>query len=546
MSNLSNIYPKKDAAILLAAMIIDKIKKKENINFDNNISVETINKYLPEIKKSIPDIEKYLSDHFCNKSKKSSDSYDQLKNNKQNKQKFINIEHLNEDKNNNITDDVYHKLTNKKMKKNKNNAMISVLAKRLHTKKSKEETFKHSDQNKSDSSINNRSESLTLDDIKENKEENSYNECFSSKKNNELVKIYTDHTKKCHSNETNEYLSSEENKNENPQSADISISKSDKKSDNTKSNINECIKKVKTQLDKISSSENRRSDESDDCINYDNKICIEHIENNMDENNEKNATNWDLCEFNKYGEFTINENLDLFHKKAKIIIACYKKKLLEFIENKNILENSLSKCRIKNNFLKEKIIKCNTLLEKQKKKKIIIIEKVNKCESELYHLIKKYSILEKEYHDKKNTNNYNKTPKNTMMELESIKNKLKCYEHKKKSIKNIVNNLQEKLNICKKNKANLLRINEKLKLSMKKCNNNNVKYKCSIKVLEEEICKLNNKLEPLVHQNKDLDKENSNLRDKLTDTLNTLKWLCDKYFTLKKKCDKKIKSKNNS
>ena len=137
--------------------------------------------------------------------------------------------------------------------------------------------------------------------------------------------------------------------------------------------------------------------------------------------------------------------------------------------------------------------------------------------------------------------NCNKKNKNTMLELESIKNELKKYEHKKNSIKIRVNELQEKLDICKKNKANLLKINDKLKISIKKCKKNNIRYTCSIKVLEEEIHKLNSKLKLLVQQNKDLHKENSNLKDKLTGTLRTLKWLCDKYMALKKKCEKKSK-----
>ena len=308
--------------------------------------------------------------------------------------------------------------------------------------------------------------------------------------------------------------------------------------DESKSDIDERIKKVKTQLDKISSSDENINNNNND------KIHIEHTKNDKDN---KGILNWIYSnDTDKISKHDNNEELDAFRKKiikkAELIISCYKKKLLEYVENKNTLENSLSKSHIENKKLNEKLQNCHESLKQQEKQKVIIMDQVSKCEKDLAILLDKYSILKNDYMKKKNiyeTSN-NKSSK-MLAELDFIKKELKKYDQKKISIKNLVNNLQKDLNVCKQNKINLLKTNDKLKLLIKKCNNENVKYSSSIKELKEQIHKLDNKLHITVKQNKELGRENYNLKDELSNAHQTLKLLNAKYSILKKKCERKTK-----
>jgi len=174
-------------------------------------------------------------------------------------------------------------------------------------------------------------------------------------------------------------------------------------------------KKIKLQLDKLSD-----FDDDDKCEenNYDDKACIEHICKiecrEVSEDEEKCASDWDLCELKKKtckpckyecGEFAINEDLDIFKnkviKKAEVIISCYKKKLLECEENKCELENCLQKCKHKNSILEKKLEKYQNSLKCCEDKKKNIMHKAKQCEKELACLLEKYFNLEVEYKKKK-------------------------------------------------------------------------------------------------------------------------------------------------
>jgi len=124
--------------------------------------------------------------------------------------------------------------------------------------------------------------------------------------------------------------------------------------------IDDRIKKIKLQLDKLSDTHEEQCDDDSDC---DDKEHIKHIGEiecrEVTDEEEKSVSNWDLCEFKKIckpckhecGQFAIDEDLCTFKnkviKKAEIIISCYKKKLLECEENKCQLEKCLEKCKQK-------------------------------------------------------------------------------------------------------------------------------------------------------------------------------------------------------
>jgi len=109
----------------------------------------------------------------------------------------------------------------------------------------------------------------------------------------------------------------------------------------------------------------------------------------------------------------------------------------------------------------------------------------------------------------------------------------------KNKLKEEVERLYCTLEACKKDKAHLLKIIAQLEGRIKKYERENTKLECFVRELKEEIYKLNHKVKLLICQNKELCKENTDLRKQLGKVLSTLKCLCDKYNALKEKCRRK-------
>ena len=502
MSELLNTSYTIGITFLLVTMILKKIKKMEGIETDE-ISIDLINKYLSEIEKYLPEIREQLPEltKICLKNKINSMPNIEKNDNEQishnNKTKHVKqidkndndlapdpnvsgeqgseaisphiaddqINHNNKTKHikqidkNSIeckNNDGYHKIYNDiyiKILSHKNNCdNITESECSSESDKCSSESDKcGSDANKCTSDSESDSDKCSTNSNSDKCSTNS-NKCSS-----DFDKCSSDFDKcesvKCKSEDNfSEYECVENNKcnhciNDNNLNRQKSLEEYKKNND-----IDDRIKKIKLQLDKLSDLEEeqcKEDNENDDC--YNDKAYIEHIGNiecrEISEEEEKNASNWDLCELRKKtykpckyecGKFAINEDLDIFKskviRKAEVIISCYKKKLLECAENKCNLEKCLQKCKKRNEILEKKLKKCYNFLNCCEGEKKNIMCKAKKCEKELACLLEKYYTLECEYGKKKRELDkcHNKN-KHLLRELQYIKCELeKCLCNKNK------------------------------------------------------------------------------------------------------------------
>ena len=322
------------------------------------------------------------------------------------------------------------------------------------------------------------------------------------------------------------------------------------------------IKRIKCHLDVLTDdTDDEKSEDYFGCRGCNDKTYIEHINEiecrEISEEEERCASEWDLCELKKKtckpcqhqcGEFAIDEDLNIFKKrvikKAEVIISCYKKKLLECEKEKCELERCLEKCRQRNEVLNCELNKCNGSVKKCEEKKKDIMCSAKKCEEQLKCLLEKYRELEEEYKKKKSElEKCHCKNKRLIEDIQQLKHELEKCLCEKNKLKEKVEELFSALIECKKEKAELLKIIQKLKEKLKKCECENTKLQYLIRELKEENHKLNKKVNLLICQNKELAKENADLKRQLGKTLATLKCLCDKYNALKEKCAKKQKRK---
>jgi len=310
-------------------------------------------------------------------------------------------------------------------------------------------------------------------------------------------------------------------------------------------------------LDKLSDIDEEQCDDDDGNDDCDNGRYIQHIGEiecrEITEEEEKSASQWNLCELKKKtpkpckyecGEFAIDEDLNVFKNKvihkAEIIISCYKKKLMECEENKVNLEKCLQKSKHRNSLLESKLQKCHDFLKTCELEKKNIMQMAKKYEKELIALLEKYQEIDCEYKKKKEElQKCQGKNSHLVVEIDQLKCELEKCLHDKNKLKVEVEKLYSSLQSCKKDKHHLLKVISKLKEKLKRCECENTKLECTIRELREEIHKLNKKVKLLIHQNKELAEENQDLRRKLGKTLATLKCLCEKYNALKEKCKHK-------
>jgi len=117
-----------------------------------------------------------------------------------------------------------------------------------------------------------------------------------------------------------------------------------------------------------------------------------------------------------------------------------------------------------------------------------------------------------------------------------LKKQIEILVCEKEKLAETVDKLCKALECCKNDKKQLLAIIAKLREKNKKYEEQNAKLEFLVRKQREEIEKLNNKVKLLICQNKELEKENHDLKKKLAKILDTLKCLCDKYNALKKRC----------
>ncbi len=496
---------------LLISMIIKKIQKLEGVETEE-ITIEIINKYLPEIEKHFPEIRKQLPqlEKYCRKQKL----------NKHKKQ-----EH------------------HKKCDTSDSEDYKKIIR---HFKPLKEESEPHNYHEFSTSHC---------EPIKHLPKNKYHCDCYVKSESSESsesleCKPCSKHHKH-YDTDTSDEKSSEYSASSEKDS--VCSEHIDKKKKHCKkicepNEIDDRIKKIKVQLEKLS--------DTDEEFDYDDKEHIKHINDfkckEVSDEEEKSASHWDLCELKKSckpckhecGKFAIDEDLHVFKnkviKKAEIIISCYKKKLLECEENRHHLEKCLEKCRKNNCILEEKLDKCHCFLKECEEDKNKIMHKAKKCEKELAFLLKKYHELEREY--KKKKEELEKCRCNNahlIKELHNIKCELKKCLHEKDKLRKEVEKLHCALEACKRDKKHLLEIIHNLKEKIKKCECENSKLECIIRELKEEIHRLKRKVDLLICQNKELQEENDDLKKQLGKTLTTLKCLCEKYNALKEKCKRK-------
>ncbi|XWV24772.1 hypothetical protein QJ856_gp1011 [Tupanvirus deep ocean] len=559
---------------LLVSMIIKKITKLEGIETDE-ITIDLINKYLPEIEKHLPEIRKQLPQltKYCTTNK--------------DKQKILEKEFHkyyedSSDSDYNKVSKQFKPLKDNSSETNEQDFNTSNCIPVKHVTKNSCDNFKkiYNDEFVKLSTYKQDKQSIKNEHCKpyydSSSSEESTTECYEKKiichtlkkcdKNSSDIKeIKSFDHKKCKCIESNDDTNtSSDNNNSSSESCKhdkfkCKINDTSNSSSCVETNeINDRIKKIKIQLDKLSNiEEDQCEDDNDDDYECDDKAYIEHIVDiecrEITEDEEQSASKWDLCDFKKKtskpckyecGEFAIDEDLNVFKtkviKKAEIIIACYKKKLLECAKNKSELENLLQKSKQRNCLLEEKLKKCHQFLKNCEIEKKNIMHKAKKCEKELVCLLEKYHRIEYEY--KKKKDELDKCHgKNALLakEVHELKCELDKCLHDKNKFKDQVEKLFCALESCKKDKKHLHDVISKLKEKLKKYEHENTKLECTVRELREEIYRLNKKVKLLILQNKELSKENTDLRKQLGKTLATLKCLCDKYNALKKKCKHK-------
>jgi FtsZ-binding cell division protein ZapB/uncharacterized coiled-coil protein SlyX len=541
---------------LLVTMIVNKIKKLEGIETEE-ITIESINKYLPEIEKYLPEIRKQLPELTkyimensikksgrndcceCHKDISSSDEFDcecsdEFDCECSNKSKHIpSIKEKSDDDgqdDSNISQYIPVKHIGQKWKQNKNECINDEYRRVCEDKYTKFLIHKIEHNKKSDS--------------ESHKSDDSFSECDCESRQCNKCNRYSNESDNCE-NSSDTHLDCEKS----PISEKLLTCSNEKTNE-----INDRIIKIKLQLDRLSDLEEEQCEDDDDYC--DDKAYIEHIGKiecrEISEDEEKCAANWDLCELKKThkpckyecGQFAIDEDLNVFKnkviKKAEIIISCYKKKLLECEKNKCHFEKCLQKCKKRSIVLEKELGKCHNFLKCCEEEKKEIMRQAKKCEKELACLLEKYFVLECDYKRKKEELEkcHNKN-KHLVEELHRIKCELDICLSNKNKLKEQVEHLYCALESCKKDKARLLEIISKLEEKLKKCEHENTKLECLVRELKEEIHKLNKKVKLLIHQNKELAHENADLKKQLGKTLTTLKCLCDKYNALKEKCKHK-------
>lgn len=513
-------------SLLIISMILKKIKKIDGINPDE-ITLDIINKYLPDIEKYFPEINQQLPQLTKYLTEKSTDT------NYEDKQKCQNYDFntptCHPIRNDNVSDnDLYHSIS-----KNNNHVKIEICDNNPDDKVNIEVC-------EPVCQIDSESNDIELSEIcSHGYRKYRCHKCLLLTDSCDIdinIDIFNfDDDIECNvppKCEPNICVPS-----------DFPISRNFNQND-----IDDRIRKIKQQLDDLSDSEEDLDED---------KIYEKHIDKfecrEISEEEEKCASEWDLCEFKRNvckpckhvcGEFAINEDLDVFKnkviKKAEIVISCYKKKLSECEEDRCSLEKCLKKCREKNRILSEKLRKCHERLECCEKEKCQIMIRAKKCEGRLSLLLEKYQKLECEYRKKSNELRKCQCKNSELVkELLEMKCKLEKCERSKEILKGKVEELYRSLNCCKKDKLRLVKIVSKLERRVNKCECENTKLICTIRELNEEIDKLKRKVQLLIHQNDELCKENANLKKRLEKTLKTLKCLCEKYDALKKKCEDK-------
>lgn len=490
-----------NVTFILISLIIKKIRKTENCNTDEEITAETINRYLPEIEKHIPDIKKQLPDviRYCHNrydNKCKSDDHHKS-DNKCNKHEYNN-------------DDNFSKIYNH-----------HLCGKCSRCKKLEKEDgcIKHNIH-------------------KEKHHHNHDCECLKIKK--------SEHSSKCESESSS---SDEYNCTQCYQDTDI----------------HDHVKKIKSQLDRIyeSDKDDEKNDNDFEYIKHLSDVKISKVsdeeENSVTEWNlgelKKNS-----CKpySHECGKFVIDEDLNQFKckvlRKAELIISCYKNKLDECNEKIQFLQCQLKKCRDENEKLHNSNKHCHKMLKECECEKKQIMKKAKECEKKLLCLIEKYNKLEQDYqhlekeYQKKKAELKKCQCKNSLLikeiaelktEIERLKKELEKCQHEKKCLREEVEKLELALQKCKKEKCELLHVIEKLEEKLKHSEEANEKLQYIIRKLKEENEKLERKVSLLICQNKELEKENADLKCQLGKTLSTLKCLCEKYNALKKKCCKK-------
>ncbi|AYV85102.1 MAG: hypothetical protein Satyrvirus3_33 [Satyrvirus sp.] len=188
------------------------------------------------------------------------------------------------------------------------------------------------------------------------------------------------------------------------------------KMDDNLNDIIERIKKIKLQLDNLSTDEedygNSNNFGIDDIKYFD---CI-----NISEQEEIDVTKWDLCAKIKKnghknfghecGKFVVNEDLNVFKKKVihktEIIVACYKKKIIICDENKCNLQKKLEDNKYKMDKLQKQLAEYYRILESYNKNKISLLKTIIRLEKK----IQKYGMANTniEYHIRKFSEEINK------------------------------------------------------------------------------------------------------------------------------------------
>lgn len=323
--------------------------------------------------------------------------------------------------------------------------------------------------------------------------------------------------------------------------------------------INDRIKKIKIQLDKLSDTDEELHEEDLEC-KYDNEEYIKYISDfkcrEITDEEEKNVSQWDLCELKKTcnpckhecGKFAIDEDLHIFKnkviEKAEIIISCYKNKLLECEENKRHFIKCLEKYKKNNCVIEEKLEKCYCFLKECEEDKNKITYEIKKCKKELAFLFEEYRELEREYKKRKEELEKCHCKNDSLLkELHDIKYRIRKCLHEKNKLKKDINRLHCSLETCDLDKKHLLEIIYNTKVKINKCDCENIKLECIIRELEEEIHRLAKKVKLLICQNKKLQEQDTDLKKQLGKTLTTLKCLCEKYNALKENC---IRRKNQN
>ena len=282
-------------------------------------------------------------------------------------------------------------------------------------------------------------------------------------------------------------------------------------------NLNHRILKIRNQLDSCKESPIKRITGE--------KTYISHVSRNVSDEEENTADQWDLCEPKKYnkqyrfvcGKFGINEDLETFRlkviQKASIIIACYKKKLSECEQQKCNLEKIVDEYRQKKTAMKKELAEIKQHYAECNRKNKEIFKKLSEFEHKIPKTLKQNDNYNFEHQSK----------------LSNFQEQIAGLEHDFKSNREHKHSLSDS---CTRLNADIKR-NKRLI----------IKSECASIQLEEQIDKLKLKVKLLIEQNneltqenKKLDQENSDLKEKLGETLQTLKSLCDKYKALKKKC----------